>query len=200
MYFAHSLTVLRGISYLSHENTLMSVRFNLATAAILFVATSLTPLRVSAQSAFVDTLFYSLTRQTVEKLDITNLSVLDEVVSPQYLMDTTNGSLHEIGYFENGNFAWINTQLNNPLISTWNDPLFTEGLKVSLVEKPTKDACISISLPIVAQDGDAIIIYYEIWRGKKGKRSAFAGATIWTKTMLNTWTIQRETPMWRENW
>ena len=179
----------------------MSVRFSkLVTVTMLFVTPALIPLCASAQTAFIDTLFYSLSRQTVQSLEVSNLSVLDEVLSPLYLMDTTNGSLRELGYFENGNFSWINTQLNNPLISTWNDPLFTEGLTVPLVDKPTRAACVSLALPIVAQDGDAIIIYYEIRRGRKNKRSAFAGATIWTKTMLNTWTIQRETPIWRENW
>lgn len=158
----------------------------------------LLPSTTFAQSAFIDTLFYSLSRQTVQELGTTNLSVIEQVLSAEHLMDTANSTLRNSGYFENGNIAWIQSQVNNPLISTWDDPLFTSGLKIPLVDKQTKEACVSIALPIVTQDGDAVIIYYEIWRGKKKKRASYAGATIWTKTMFNTWTIQRQIPVLEE--
>ncbi|MGC3943260.1 MAG: hypothetical protein QM762_01765 [Chryseolinea sp.] len=161
---------------------------------MIFVLPALPLADVFGQSAFIDTLFYSLSRQTVQELGSANLSVVEEVLSPEHLMDTTNNTLKNSGYFENGNMAWIQSQINNPLISTWNDPLFTEGLQYPLVDKQTKDACVSIALPIVTQDGDAVIIYYEIWQGKKKKRSFLSGATVWTKTMLNTWTIQKQIP------
>gem|GEM_PF-4402463 len=177
----------------------MPVRLpKLAMASMICVVPMLLPTTTFCQSAFIDTLFYSLSRQTIQELGTTNLSVVEEVLSAVHLMDTTNGTLRNSGYFENGNTGWIQSQINNPLISTWDDPLFTEGLKVPLVEKQTKDPCVSIALPIVTQDGDAVIIYYEIWRGKKKKRAAYAGATIWTKTMLNTWTIQRQIPVFEE--
>ncbi|MEJ1240602.1 hypothetical protein WBG78_20835 [Chryseolinea sp. T2] len=164
----------------------------LATATILLALPMILPSMAFGQSAFIDTLFYSLSRQTVHELGATNLSVMEEVMAPECLMDTTNDALKTSGYFENGNIGWIQSQISNPLISTWNDPLFTQGLNIPLVEKQTKEACVSLALPIVTQDGDAVIIYYEIWQGRKRRRASFAGATIWTKTMLNTWTIQKQ--------
>jgi hypothetical protein len=156
---------------------------------------SLIPLNTFGQSVLTDTSFYSLALQSVESLTTANLNIFYEANEPVYLLNKGKYLLKEVAYFSDDDVRSVEAQIEDPIISNWDNPIFKRQ-NINIIHEKTNNECLYLSFPLVSQDETIVVIYFEVLRKKKRKKSGSGTMTVWTKTLLNEWRQARQQVVW----
>lgn len=163
---------------------------------ILFIG--LVPFKSNGQSRVSDSVLYTLSLKTIEDWTSGKTNVYYKVTTPSIFWDVKNKRPQTSNYLPDSNLETISNQVNNPLITTWDNSLFTKESNINLRKRQTRQECLFISLPIVSKDMDTVIVYYETWtKIKFSKESSGAGFVVtWVKTSNNNWVLQKQDMVW----
>lgn len=127
-----------------------------------------------------------------------DVEILYHAIEPRYLLDKENRILKDVAHFTDDDIQFLGDQLSNPIITNWDNIEFKRGGNFNLVNALTDEECVFISVPLISQDENVIVIYYEIRKHKKKKKlkSGSGTITVWTRTQSNQWIEQRQQIIW----
>ena len=160
-----------------------------------------------AQQLILDSLIYSLTIKTIDDYSKGKINILKYPVIPSQLWDRESGEVSPGKFFKDSDAEFIKEQIQNPAVKTWDKGRFKEKQNIKLTKRIRRGLSflglhgkehLIISLPIISNDLDTVVIFYESWDKSLFNRwSSGAGfVAIWTKNQNGEWEITKNDMLW----
>jgi hypothetical protein len=146
----------------------------------------------SGQGRITDDLLYDLTKETIKNFTETRVKLLRGVTIPTIFWDANKKEPKTGIYFSEGDLDYISNQVNNPIIKSWDVETFRKIRNVRFISKIRGNNCLQISLPIVSEDEQTIVICYET----VDKHAGAGFLTVWKKGLNNEWTREKDDVIW----
>ena len=156
----------------------------------------LTPIAVSGQSTTSDSLLFSLIHQSIDVVVIDTLNIFQDVMISKPLLHNRGKLARGLGYFTQEDLNGIANQIKSPRITSWNYERFNQEWNVKITGDKRAGQCLFLSLPLISQDQDVIVIYYENRLKIIKKRSTSGTVTVWRKNVSDQWILEKQQVIW----
>ena len=160
--------------------------------AFVTIVFGLYSLLASGQERITDDLLYDLTKRTIKNFTETKVKLFRGVTIPSIFWDINKKEPRTGNYFSEGDLESISNQVNNPIIKSWDVEIIKKTGNIRFINKLRGNNCLLISLPIVSEDKETIVICYQTM----DKHAGAGFVTVWKKNLDNEWIKEKDDMIW----